>query len=134
MLRLLWPILMMFGPQLGPRVVKFVRALWRLHRDPRVNPLLKGLVPLAIIYGISPIDLVRDRIPYGLGRYDDFIILGLAVFLFWNLCPRAVVREHMGEPPPPRPEDRDPDSVVDGQARPADKGDSGDAGDDRRAG
>ena len=120
MLRFLWPLLMMFGPQLLPRIVRFGRALYRLHRDRRVPLLLKTLVPLAIIYAISPIDLVRDRIPYGLGRYDDLIILGLAIFLFWNLCPRALVREHMGEPPPPRPEERDPDSVVDGQARPTD--------------
>lgn len=112
---------MMFGPQLAPRIIKFVRALYRLHRDRRVNLLLKLLVPLALVYVISPIDFVSDRIPlYGLGRYDDIIILALAVWLFWNLCPRAVVREHMGEPPPPRPEDQDPDRVVDGEARPSD--------------
>ena len=120
MFRFIWPLLMMFGPQLAPRIIKFVRALYRLHRDRRVNLLLKLLVPLALVYGISPIDFVRDRIPYGLGRYDDLIILALAVWLFWNLCPRAVVREHMGEPPPPRPEDQDPDRVVDGEARPSD--------------
>ena len=119
MFRFIWPLLMMFGPQLAPRIIKFVRALYRLHRDRRVNLLLKLLVPLALVYGISPIDLVRDRIPW-LGRYDDLIILALAVWLFWNLCPRAVVREHMGEPPPPRPEDKDPDRVVDGEARPSD--------------
>ena len=120
MFRFLLPILMMFGPQLGHRIGKFLRALYRLHRDSRVFILLKLLIPLALLYGIFPVDLVRDRIPYGLGRYDDLIILGLAVWLFWNLCPRAVVREHMGDPPPPRPEDRDPDSVVDGEARPTD--------------
>ena len=122
MLRFLWPILLMFGPQLFPRIAKFARALYLLHRDSRVSIFLKLLIPLAVVYGIFPFDLVKDRIPYGLGRYDDLIILGLAVWLFWNLCPRAVVREHMGEPPPPRPEDQDPDSVVDGQARPKDDG------------
>ena len=124
MLRFLWPLLLMFGPQLAPRVIKFVRALWLLHKDRRVHFLLKLLIPLAVVYAIFPIDLVRDRIPYGLGRYDDLIILALAVWLFWKLCPPSVVREHMGEPPPPRPEDRDPDSVVDGQARPTDDGDN----------
>ena len=123
MLRFLWPLLLMFGPQLAPRVIKFARALWRLHLDYRVHFALKMLVPLAVLYAIFPIDLVRDRIPYGLGRYDDIIILALAVWLFWKLCPPAVVREHMGEPPPPRPEDRDPDNVVDGQARSTDDGD-----------
>lgn len=119
MFRFIWPLLMMFGPQLAPGIIKFVLALYRLHRDRRVNLLLKLLVPLALLYVISPIDFVRDRIPW-LGRFDDIIILALAVWLFWNLCPRAVVREHMGEPPPPRPEDKDPDRVVDGEARPSD--------------
>ena len=66
------------------------------------------------------LDLIRDWKPFGLGHADDIIILGIAVWLFWILCPLAAVREHMGEPPPPRPEDRDPDGVVDGQARPPD--------------
>ena len=46
MLRFLWPILLMFGPQLGPRIVKFVRALWRLHRDSRVNVLNQAADPV----------------------------------------------------------------------------------------
>ena len=123
MLRFLWPLLLMFGPQLAPRVIKFVRAVWRLHKDHRVNILLKLLVPLSLVYAVWPWDFVRDHIPFGLGRYDDIIIFGLALFIFWKLCPPSVVREHMGEPPPPRPEDRDPDSVVDGQARPTDDND-----------
>jgi uncharacterized membrane protein YkvA (DUF1232 family) len=80
-------MLMMFGPQLAPRIVKFVRAVYRLHRDSRVNLLVKLLVPLAIVYAIFPFDLVRDHIPYGLGRYDDIIILGLAVWLFLESVP-----------------------------------------------
>ena len=121
MLRFLWPLLMMFGPQLAPRVIKFVRALWLLHKDHRVNILIKLPVPLALVYVASPWDFIKDfGLPIWLGRYDDFIILGLALFIFWKLCPPAVVREHMGEPPPPRPEDRDPDRVVDGKARPSD--------------
>lgn len=137
MFRLLWPLLMMFGPQLAPRLaqiapraIRFVRAVYRLHFDRRVSVLIKPLVPLAILYGIWPIDLIRDRFPYMLGRYDDFIILGLAVWLFWILCPPEVVREYMGDPPPPRPEDRNPDEVVDGQARPSD--DADDANGSRR--
>ncbi|MYC32426.1 MAG: DUF1232 domain-containing protein [Chloroflexi bacterium] len=125
MLRFLWPLLLMFGPQLAPRVIKFVRAVWLLHKDPRVNILLKLLIPLALVYAVWPWDFIRDHIPFGLGRYDDIIIFGLALFIFWKLCPPAVVREHMGEPPPPRPEDRDPDSVVDGEARPKEDADEG---------
>ena len=120
MLRFLLPLLLMFAPQWMPRVIKFVRAVWLLHKDGRVNILLKLLLPLAIGYAVLFRDFIPDWLPYGLGRYDDIIIFGLALFIFWKLCPPAVVREHMGEPPPPRPEDRDPDSVVDGEARPTD--------------
>ena len=74
MLRFLWPLLLMFGPQLAPRVIKFVRAVWRLHKDHRVNILLKLLVPLSLVYAVWPWDFVKDRIPFGLGRYDDIII------------------------------------------------------------
>ncbi len=122
MFRLILSIMMIF-PTLAPRTIKFVRGIYRLHFDSRVNIILKFLVPAAIIYVVSPLDLIRDWKPFGLGHADDIIILGIAVWLFWILCPLAAVREHMGEPPPPRPEDRDPDGVVDGQARPPDDND-----------
>ena len=126
MFRFLWPILLMFGPRLGPRIVKYARALYRLHFDSRVNVFIKFLIPLAVGYAIFWKDFIPDWIPYGLGRYDDLVILGLAIWLFWNLCPREVVREHLGDPPGPRPEDRDPDGVVDGQARPPGRSDDAD--------
>lgn len=64
-----------------------VRLILRLMADRRVNPLLK-LIPLAsIAYLVIP-DLV-------LGPLDDAAVVGLAAYIFVELCPQEVVKEHM---------------------------------------
>lgn len=116
--RLAFPFLFFLAPRLAPRVVKFARLVWRLTFDKRVSIFLRALVPLAILYILSPIDLIRDRLPYGVGRFDDLIIFGLALLLLTKLAPPAIVDEHMGRvPPSDRPEDKDPDKVVEGTSR-----------------
>ena len=117
MYRLVYPILMMLIPRFLPQVIRYVLLVWRLTFDKRVNRVLRSLVPLALLYVLSPIDLVRDKIPF-LGRVDDLIVLGLAVLLLIRLAPRHVVDEHLGRSPrSERPEDKDPSKVVDGSAR-----------------
>jgi glycerol-3-phosphate dehydrogenase len=62
-----------------------------------------------------------DRVPY-IGRFDDAIIMGLAVFLTIKLSPQDVKNEHLGiDPLPKRPEDDNPSSVVDGSSRNVDE-------------
>lgn len=64
-----------------------VRLILRLMVDRRVNPLIK-LIPLAsLAYLIIP-DLV-------LGPLDDAAVVGLAGYIFVELCPPEVVKEHM---------------------------------------
>jgi|TARA_B100001750_G_scaffold195137_1_gene166790 uncharacterized membrane protein YkvA (DUF1232 family) len=71
-----------------------------------------------LIYVISPIDLIKDRLPFGIGRFDDLIILGLALLFLTKLAPQNIVDEHMGRAPESnRPEDKDPNNVVDGSSR-----------------
>lgn len=61
---------------------------WRLLWDPKVPGTLKLLLPvLAIIYWISPIDLM-PFLPF-----DDLVIVGLALKLFVE----------MAQPRPPHP-------------------------------
>jgi len=75
------------------QTVRQLRLVWRLLTDARV-PLFPKLVLLAAaIYVISPIDLVPDVI-LGLGQMDDVAIAFLAIALFIELCPRAIVEEH----------------------------------------
>ena len=116
--RLAMPMLFMYAPRILPRVIRLVRLVWRLVLDRRVNIILRALVPLAIVYAISPIDLLPDMRPFGIGRFDDLIVLGLAVLLLTKLAPQHVIDEHTGKPQvSDRPEDKDPDTVVDGSSR-----------------
>ena len=117
--RLLYPILMMLIPRILPRALRYLRLIWKLTLDRRVNIILRALVPLALLYIVSPLDLAREyRLPFGIGWFDDLIISALAALLLVKLSPRHVVNEHLGiEPVSDRPEDRDPSQVVDGSAR-----------------
>jgi uncharacterized membrane protein YkvA (DUF1232 family) len=115
--RLAIPLLYFLAPRLLPKVIKFVVLVWRLTFDKRVSIFLRMLVPLAIVYVISPVDLLRDRVPI-IGRFDDLIVFGLALLFLTKLASPAIVDEHMGvEPKSDRPEDKDPESVVDGTSR-----------------
>jgi len=115
--RLAFPLLYFLAPRLLPKLIKFVRLVWRLTFDKRVSIFLRALVPLAILYALSPLDVIPDRLPI-LGRFDDLIILGLALLFLTKLAPPAIIDEHMGRTlPSDRPEDKDPSKVVDGSSR-----------------
>ena len=116
--RLAFPLLYFLAPRLLPKVIGFARLVWRLTFDKRVSIFLRALVPLAVVYAISPLDIVPDRLPI-LGRFDDLIILGLALLFLTKLAPAAIVDEHMGrvKESDDRPEDKDPSKVVDGSSR-----------------
>ena len=117
MLRLAIPLLYMFGPRLLPPIFRFLRLVWRLTFDKRVPIFLRMLVPLAVIYVVSPYDFLNDRLPI-VGRFDDLIIMGLAGLLLTKLAPKHVIDELTGSSPKgDRPEDKDPSKVVDGSAR-----------------
>ncbi len=115
--RIAVPILLFLFPRFLPAVIKFARLVWRLSFDKRVPLVLRLLLPVAILYAVSPIDLVRDSVPI-LGRFDDLIFIAMALLLLVKLSPKEVVDEHNGViPPSNRPEDTDPNNVVDGTGR-----------------
>lgn len=72
----------------------FVRLYWRLLRDRRVSIWPKALLVLAVLYVVSPIDLIPDFLPF-VGEVDDLIVIIAACRLFISLCPREVVRDHV---------------------------------------
>lgn len=112
-MRIAVPLLLLFAPRVMPHLIRFGRLAWRLSFDKRVPLVLRLLLPLALLYTLSPIDLIRDRIPY-VGRFDDLIFIALALLFLVKLSPKEVVDEHNGVvPPSDRPEDKDPDKVVD---------------------
>jgi uncharacterized membrane protein YkvA (DUF1232 family) len=117
MYRLAIPLLLILMLRFLPGILRFLRLVWRLTFDKRVPLLLRFLVPLALLYVLSPIDLVPDWVPR-LGWVDDLLVLGLAVLLLTKLAPRHVVEEHLGSrPTASRPEEKDPSKVVEGSAR-----------------
>ena len=115
--RLAIPLLLFLVPRFLPHILRFARLVWRLSFDKRVPILLRALLPVAIIYAVSPFDLVPDRLPI-LGRFDDLIFIALSLLLLVKLSPKEVVDEHNGVTPPSnRPEEKDPKNVVDGSGR-----------------
>ena len=101
------------------------RLMGRLMLDPRVPLRLKLMLPAAIIYLISPWDLVPDMIP-ALGRIDDILVLLISGVILLTTAPKGVVSDLLrkmgvgGEASggPSRP-DR---TVIDGEYRVVDDG------------
>lgn len=71
-----------------------VQLAWRLFVDPRVPWITKIIPPAALIYILSPIDILPD-LSLGLGQLDDLAILLLGIKLFIELAPAEIVREHL---------------------------------------
>jgi uncharacterized membrane protein YkvA (DUF1232 family) len=73
-----------------------LRLVWRLIRDPRVLWLLKLLPFGGLLYVLFPFDLIVDLAPI-IGQLDDAgIILG-SLWLFVEMCPPDIVKEHMDD-------------------------------------
>ena len=117
--RLAFPLLYFLAPRLLPKILKFGRLVWRLTFDKRVSIFLRALVPLAVIYVVFPYDFIKDwGLPFGIGRFDDLIVMGLALLFLTKLAPPEIVDEHLDRiPSSDRPEDKDPAKVVDGSSR-----------------
>ena len=96
------------------------RLMLRLMMDGRV-PIRTKLIPVvALVYLVSPFDIVHDMIP-ALGRIDDLLAIVLGILLFLVAAPYDVVVEHIrGRPPDDEGPGGKPGSngsVIDGQYR-----------------
>ncbi len=88
-------------------IVDQIRLIWRLLKDSRVPMWVKFVPPLAILYLISPIDLIPDPV-LGLGQLDDLAVLLLGFKVFVELCPpeiREQYRAELGGGAVPQPDD-----------------------------
>ena len=74
-------------------VVVRTKLVLRLMADSRVSPLVKLLPVGALVYLVSPLDIIMG-VP-GLAALDDAAILGLGYYFFIEMCPPAVVEEHL---------------------------------------
>jgi uncharacterized membrane protein YkvA (DUF1232 family) len=75
-------------------VVFRIKLILRLMGDRRVNFFLKLLPVGALIYLVSPIDLLPGAVIPVIGALDDAAVLWIGANLFISLCPDDVVQEH----------------------------------------
>ncbi len=71
----------------------FLRLLYGLVTDSRVQSIDKLVVAGAIAYILLPLDLIPDFVPF-LGEIDDVFLLILAIQRLMTNAGRAVVQEH----------------------------------------
>jgi len=64
----------------------------RLSRDERIPKISKVFLGAAVLYLLSPIDLIPDVIPV-LGHLDDLIIIPLLLYLSLKFIPDDVIEE-----------------------------------------
>jgi uncharacterized membrane protein YkvA (DUF1232 family) len=79
-------------------IPNFLRLLYGLLTDRRVQPLDKWMVAGAIAYILLPMDFIPDFIPF-IGEVDDLFLLVYSVQRLIKNASRAVVADHwMGDP------------------------------------
>jgi uncharacterized membrane protein YkvA (DUF1232 family) len=73
------------------------RLVVRLMMDRRVPLRVKLILPAALVYLISPFDVVHDIVPI-FGRIDDVLVLIFSLVFFLGTAPREIVMEHLRGP------------------------------------
>ena len=90
-----------------------VKLILRLLGDRRVKWWLK-IIPIAgLVYLVSPVDIIPDIVLPVIGELDDVAVLWLTNYLFIELCPPEVVREHAKSLSTGTNLDADDDEIVD---------------------
>lgn len=74
-------------------IPNFLKLLYRLFKDSRVPLPEKALVIGAIIYIISPLDLIPDVIPF-IGQVDDLYLAALTILRLLTRTNDEILREH----------------------------------------
>ena len=70
-----------------------VRLCGNLLMDNRVPIAEKALFAAAVVYAISPLDLIPDIFPF-IGQIDDLYLIALTLLRLTNYTDEKVVREH----------------------------------------
>ena len=80
------------GGVLRDLVLRF-KLIVRLMGDSRVNPFIKLIPVVSLVYLFFPFDLIA-MVP-GVSALDDVALVSLGAYLFIEFCPPDVVEEHM---------------------------------------
>tara|TARA_Y100000815_G_C12962497_1_gene357197 strand:+ start:209 stop:529 length:321 start_codon:yes stop_codon:yes gene_type:complete len=92
------------------RLISSIRLVWKLLTDSRVPFWIRIALPLALIYVISPIDILPDFIPV-MGRVDDIIAIVAGIMILLKLAPKKVVNQYK----------KDNKTIIDGEYREEDQ-------------
>ena len=92
------------------RLISSIRLIWKLLTDSRVPFWIRIALPLALIYVISPIDILPDFIPV-VGRVDDIIAIIAGIMILLKLAPKKVVNQYK----------KDNKTIIDGEYREEDQ-------------
>lgn len=95
-----WALLVLLAARLPPGLMKelagflpaCVTLIRRLRRDPRVPRSAKVAVLVAMVWVLSPIDLIPEFLPV-IGPLDDVVVVALALRYAARRVPRAVLLE-----------------------------------------
>ena len=79
------------GVAFAVQLIKRLRLVWLLFTDGRVPFLAKLVLPLSLLYLISPIDFIPGALFPIVGGLDDLGVILLGMALFVRLAPRNVV-------------------------------------------
>jgi uncharacterized membrane protein YkvA (DUF1232 family) len=106
-------------PALLKALTADVRLATRLVREPSVPVWAKAVVPLWLLYLVSPIDFLPDVLPV-LGQMDDIALAYAALRVFLRVCPPAAVAFHSAALAARRPFIRmsPADTVIEAEFRP----------------
>jgi uncharacterized membrane protein YkvA (DUF1232 family) len=74
-------------------IPNFIKLLLRLLKDTRVSRTERALLIGAILYVISPFDLIPDFIPFA-GQIDDVYLVSLVVLRLLVRTPDDILSEH----------------------------------------
>jgi uncharacterized membrane protein YkvA (DUF1232 family) len=95
-----WAILYVLAKRLPPGFLRDVvgflpdctQLLWRLRRHPDVPTSAKVAVVFAVLWVISPIDLIPEFIPV-IGPLDDAVVVALTLRFAARRVPRDVIEQ-----------------------------------------
>ena len=75
---------------------KRLRLVWLLFKDKGVPLWAKSVLPMSLLYLISPVDFVPD-VMLGFGQLDDLGVILLGMTLFVKLCPPDIVQYYVNQ-------------------------------------
>lgn len=79
---------MKFGRMLF-RLQVYALMLWKLFRDRETPKISKALLVVALVYILSPIDILPDFVPFA-GFVDEVIIIPLLIFIATYFIPKDI--------------------------------------------